>query len=237
MRRLDSRRTTHDAGRDQWPFPGKEREMAHDVAESSSSGIVVKVHPLTVRITHWINVTAVFLMATSGWRIYDASPLFHFRFPANITLGGWLAGALQWHFAAMWLLVVNGLIYVGYGIFSGHYRRSFLPISLNSLLGAFADAVHGRLPHAVDEYNPVQRMAYLGVIVLLILVVLSGLVIWKPTQFQALGALMGDYPGARLVHFLCMAGIVLFALIHVVMAMLVPRTFVPMWSGRARKPL
>lgn len=211
--------------------------MSRGVAESSASGSAIMVHPLTVRITHWINVAAVFVMAASGWRIYDASPLFRFSFPPDITLGGWLAGALQWHFAAMWLLVINGLIYVGYGIFSGHYRRSFLPIVPNALLRAFADAVHGRLSHAVGEYNPVQRMAYLGVIALIILVVLSGLVMWKPTQFQALGALLGDYPGARLVHFFCMAAIVLFAVIHVAIVMLVPRTFVPMWSGRARKPL
>ena len=211
--------------------------MARGIAENSSTtNTVIKVHPLPVRITHWINVTAVLIMVTSGWRIYNASPLFNFRFPSDITLGGWLAGALQWHFAAMWLLVINGLIYAGYGIFSGHYRRSFLPISLNSLVRAFADAVHGRLSHEVGEYNPVQRAAYLGVIVLLVLVVLSGLVIWKPTQFQMLGSLLGDYPGARLVHFLCMAAIIVFALVHVMMVILVPRTFIPMWTGRARKP-
>jgi thiosulfate reductase cytochrome b subunit len=209
--------------------------MARDIAESPSSGMVIKVHPSTVRITHWLNVLAVFIMVTSGWRIYDASPLFHFRFPAEITLGGWLAGALQWHFAAMWLLVLNGLIYLGYGIFSGHYRRSLFPITLNSLLRAFADAVQGRLSHQVGEYNAIQRIAYVGIIVLLILIVLSGLVIWKPTQFQWLGTFLGDYPGARLVHFICMAGIVMFALIHVVMVLVVPRTFIPMLTGRARK--
>ncbi len=211
--------------------------MTHDNVKSPLDGTIVTVHPLPVRITHWINVAAILVMVTSGWRIYDASPIFAFRFPPDITLGGWLAGALQWHFAAMWLLVINGLIYVGYGIFAGHYRHNLLPLSLNSLLRSFADAMQGRLSHGVGEYNPVQRMAYLGVIVLLILTVLSGLVIWKPTQFQALGALMGDYPGARLLHFLCMAALVLFAVIHVVMVMLVPRTFIPMWTGRARKPL
>jgi thiosulfate reductase cytochrome b subunit len=209
--------------------------MARIVAESPVADSVVKVHPLVVRITHWVNVLAIFIMVTSGWRIYDASPLFDFRFPPVITLGGWLAGALQWHFAAMWLLAVNGLIYLSYGIFSGHYRRSFFPISLNSLLGAFADAVHGRLSHNIGEYNPVQRMAYLGVIALILLVILSGLVIWKPTQFQILGLLTGDYPGARLLHFLGMSGIVLFVLIHVAMVMVVPRTLIPMWSGRVRK--
>ena len=209
--------------------------MTRDVAGRSAPRVVVRVHPLTVRITHWINVAAVFLMAASGWRIYNASPLFPFRFPADITLGGWLAGALQWHFAAMWLLVANGLIYVAYGIFSGHYRRSFLPVSPNALLRAFADFVHGRLLHPVGAYNPLQRIAYLGIIAVLVLEVLSGLVIWKPVQFQTLGALLGDYPGARLVHFTGMAAIVLFVVIHVVMVLLVPRTFVPMWTGRARK--
>ena len=209
--------------------------MASDPAETSSSGMAVIVHPSTVRITHWINVLAVFIMVTSGWRIYDASPLFHFVFPSDITLGGWLAGALQWHFAAMWLLVINGLIYLSYGIFSGHYRRSLFPIRFNSLLQAFGDALNGRLYHDVGEYNPIQRTAYIGIIVLLLLIVLSGLVIWKPTQFQLLGTLMGDYPGARLVHFICMAGIVLFALIHVLMVLVVPRTFIPMLTGRARK--
>jgi len=209
--------------------------MIRGIAGRSSSGSVIRVHPLTVRITHWINVTAVFVMAASGWRIYNASPLFPFTFPRDITLGGWLAGALQWHFAAMWLLVVNGLVYVGYGLFSGHYRRSFLPISLNSLLRAFADVLHGRLSHTVGEYNALQRIVYLGVIALIILVVLSGLVIWKPVQFQTLGALLGDYPGARLVHFISMAAIVLFVVVHVLMVLLVPRTFIPMWTGRARK--
>jgi len=81
---------------------------------------------LVVRVTHWINVVAVLLMIASGWRIYNADPIFDFSFPDELTLGGWLAGALQWHFAAMWLLVLNGLVYVCYGIISGHFRRKLL---------------------------------------------------------------------------------------------------------------
>lgn len=196
-------------------------------------GTGIPVHPLTVRITHWINAAAVLVMVASGWRIYNASPLFDFEFPNAVTLGGWLAGALQWHFAAMWLLAVNGVIYIAYGLLSGHYRRSFLPISVQGLLRELGNALHGRLVHRIGEYNPVQRTAYLGIITVIILVVLSGLVIWKPTQFHVLGTLMGGYPGARLVHFLCMAAIVLFVIVHVVMALLVPRTFIPMWTGRA----
>ena len=91
---------------------------------------VVKVHPLVVRIAHWLNALAVLIMITSGWAIYNASPVFEsFVFPDSITLGGWLAGALQWHFAAMWLFALNGLAYLAYGIVSGHFRRKLLPIS------------------------------------------------------------------------------------------------------------
>lgn len=195
----------------------------------------ILVHPLVVRAVHWINVLAMLVMILSGWRIYNASPLFGFKFPPDLTLGGWLGGALQWHFAAMWLLVFNGLAYLLYGIFSGHYRRSFLPISLHSVLREIANVLHGRLSHEVGVYNPVQRMAYLGVIVIGILLVLSGLAIWKPVQLQELAALMGGYEGARWVHFLAMGAMVLFLVVHVVMVALVPRTFLPMWTGRARK--
>lgn len=195
----------------------------------------LEAHPLAVRVTHWINVLAIAVMVLSGWRIYDASPLFPFRFPANVTLGGWLAGALQWHFAAMWLLVINGLIYVAYGILSGHYRKSFFPIRFGAVADALANAIHGRLHHAVGEYNALQRLAYVGVLVLLALIVLSGLAIWKPVQFQALAGLMGGYEGARRVHFFAMAAIVLFVVVHVVMVAIVPSTFLPMWTGHARR--
>ncbi|HJW24335.1 MAG TPA: cytochrome b/b6 domain-containing protein [Rhodocyclaceae bacterium] len=195
----------------------------------------LEIHPLPVRVAHWINVVAVAIMVLSGWRIYNASPLFPFRFPDSLTLGGWLAGALQWHFAAMWLLAVNGLAYVAYGLLSGHYRRSFLPIRPRALGDAFANAVHGRLRHRVGEYNPLQRLAYVGAVVLLVLMVLSGLSIWKPVQFQVLAGLFGGYEGARLVHFGAMAAIVLFVAIHVVMVAIVPSTFLPMWTGRSAR--
>ena len=72
------------------------------------------IHPLWLRLTHWLNALAVLVMVTSGWRIYNASPLFDVRASrAALTLGGWLGGALQWHFAAMWLLAANGLVYLG----------------------------------------------------------------------------------------------------------------------------
>jgi thiosulfate reductase cytochrome b subunit len=190
------------------------------------------IHPLMVRIGHWVNVIALPIMIFSGWRIYDASPLFHFTFPRGITLGGWLGGALQWHFAAMWLLVINGLLYLLYGIFSGHYRRSFFPLRLGAILQELANLMHGRVSHLLGHYNAIQKLAYLVVILLGLTLVLSGLAVWKPVQFQGLAALMGGYEGARIVHFLAMSGVVGFVVVHVVMVLLVPRTLLPMLTGR-----
>ena len=193
----------------------------------------VMIHPLVVRIGHWINAFAIFVMILSGWRIYNASPLFSFDFPSGITLGGWLGGALQWHFAAMWLLVINGLVYVLYGVFSGHYRGSFFPLTPRTIMNEFTNVFRGRLSHRVGTYNALQKLAYLVVILLAIVLVLSGLCIWKPVQFQSLAALMGGYEGARLVHFFAMAGVVGFIVVHVTLVILVPRTLLPMFSGRA----
>ena len=196
----------------------------------------VKVHPLVVRVTHWINAFAILIMAASGWRIYNASPLFGFRFPNDLTLGGWLAGALQWHFAALWLLVLNGIVYVGYGIFSGHFRRKLFPLAPRAVLSDMLAALRGRLAHDdLAVYNAAQRAAYLAIILCLAVLVLSGLAIWKPVQLQELAALMGGYEGARLVHFFAMALMVFIALVHIVMVILVPRTFPTIVTGRARR--
>jgi len=196
----------------------------------------VKVHPLVVRVTHWINAFAILIMAASGWRIYNASPLFGFRFPNDLTLGGWLAGALQWHFAALWLLVLNGIVYVGYGIFSGHFRRKLFPLTPRAVLSDVLAALRGKLAHDdLAVYNAAQRAAYLAIILCLVVLVLSGLAIWKPVQFQEIAWLMGGYEGARLVHFFAMALMVFIALVHIVMVILVPRTFPTIVTGRARR--
>ncbi|MDH5534080.1 MAG: cytochrome b/b6 domain-containing protein [Betaproteobacteria bacterium] len=197
----------------------------------------VRIHPLVVMSTHWINVVAVLIMAASGWRIYNASPLFGFRFPDDWTLGGWLAGALQWHFAAMWLLAASGLVYVTYGITSGHFRRKLLPITPAAVWRDVKAACRGKLAHEdLRVYNAAQRAAYLGAILIATVLVLSGLVLWKPVQFYPLGLLMGDYEGARYVHFFAMAALGLFVIVHVVMVLLVPRTLPTMFTGRARVP-
>jgi len=197
----------------------------------------IKVHPLVVRITHWINALAILVMVASGWRIYNASPLFEsFTFPDALTLGGWLAGALQWHFAAMWLLALNGLVYVVYGIVSGHFRRKLLPISPRAVLRDMSQALRGRLAHEdLSVYNAAQRAAYLVLILALVVLILSGLAIWKPVQLQELAALMGGYEGARLLHFFAMSLVVFIVVVHVVMVALVPRTFPTMITGRLRR--
>ena len=196
----------------------------------------IRVHPLVVRVTHWINVLAVLVMVTSGWQIYNASPLFAFSFPDALTLGGWLAGGLQWHFAAMWLLAINGLVYAVYGIVSGHFRRKLLPISPRAVLHDVGQALRGKLAHEdLTVYNAAQRAAYLALILSLVLLILSGLAIWKPVQLQELAALMGGYEGARLLHFFAMSLVVFIVVVHVAMVALVPRTFPTMITGRLRR--
>ena len=190
------------------------------------------IHPLWLRITHWLNAFAVLILVTSGWRIYNASPLFDFRIPKDITLGGWLGGALQWHFAAMWLLAANGLIYVIMNLATGRLRAKLLPVRIRELIADMKAALTGKLVHADPRhYNAVQKVAYLFVTLDATVLILSGLVIWKPVQFPLLHNLIGGYEMARFVHFYAMAALVLFFLVHIVMVAIVPRTFIAMLRG------
>ncbi len=191
------------------------------------------IHPLMVRITHWINALAILCMVTSGWAIYNASPIFDFRFAKYLTLGGWLGGALAWHFAALWVLVINGLIYVLYGMLSGHFRHDFLPLSIRAIWRDFVAALTFKLKHRLGVYNAVQKLLYIVVILFGVGVVISGLAIWKPVQFQFVTGLLGGYDFARIVHFAMMAGIVGFVAVHLVLVALVPSTLPPMITGRA----
>jgi len=208
--------------------------MALNTNAIAEGGGRILVHPLAIRITHWINVFAMLIMIFSGWRIYNAATIFDFKIPADLTLGGWLGGALQWHYAAMWVLAVNGIAYLMYGILRGHFKASFLPLTSRAVIQEFKNAVRGKIAHHVGVYNAVQRAAYVGVIGVIVVLVLSGVVIWKPVQFQGLGAILGGFEGARIVHFAAMSLVVLFIVIHVTMVALVPRTFLPMLTGHAR---
>jgi len=207
---------------------------AHDDSTVKSSlSTATTIHPVWVRVMHWTNAFAIVLMILSGWQIYNASPLFGFTFSQKITLGGWLGGALQWHFAAMWLLMINGLAYLITGLATGRFRRKLLPISPAAVLHDTRLAFTGKLSHAdISIYNQVQRLLYAGIMVVGILIVLSGLGIWKPVQFHYLTALFGGYDIARYVHFVMMSLIVLFLIVHVALSLLVPKSLRAMLIGR-----
>ena len=197
------------------------------------SSPTIQTHALWLRATHWLNAIAVVLLVTSGWRIYNASRFLDFTIPSGITLGGWLGGALQWHFAAMWLLVANGILYLLINLFSGRLRRKFFPITPRQVLRDLGAALKGKLAHADPlHYNSVQRLAYLFVMLDSVLLVLSGLVLWKSVQFPLLRELMGGYESARRVHFIAMALLTGFVGVHLLMVALVPRTLVAMLRGR-----
>lgn len=191
------------------------------------------IHPAWLRAAHWINALAVLVLVTSGWKIYNATAFLGFAIPSDLTLGGWLGGALLWHFAAMWILAINGTVYL---VLNGVTRRlatKFFPLSAKALFADIAAALKGRLAHADPrQYNTVQRLAYLFVMLDSVLLVMSGLVLWKSVQFPLLRTLVGGYEGARLVHFAAMAALVLFVVVHLVMVMLVPRTLLTMVRGR-----
>ncbi|WP_020200690.1 MULTISPECIES: cytochrome b/b6 domain-containing protein [Cupriavidus] len=203
----------------------------HAIAPPSAPHVI---QPGWVRIAHWLNALAAVVMLLSGWRIYNASPVFPgFRFADGITLGGWLGGALQWHFAAMWLLFFNGLFYLAMNIVTGRLARKFFPVTPRAVLRDLAAALKGHLSHAdPSRYNAVQKLAYLFVMAVLLVLVLSGIAIWKPVQFPLLRELMGGYDFARVVHFCAMSLLAAFVVVHLVMVALVPRSLLTMIRGR-----
>jgi thiosulfate reductase cytochrome b subunit len=207
--------------------------MASAVAQIEQAPAPDVIHPSWVRITHWINAVAMLAMIGSGWQVYNASPLFGFAFPKAVALGGWLAGGLLWHFAAMWLLFANGFIYVILGFATGRFRRKLLPIRPAAFAADMRAAQTRRLSHTdLAVYNAVQKAFYAGVLLAGVVIVASGLAIWKPVQLKALTALFGGYEAARLVHFFAMAAIVAFSLVHIVMAFVVPKSLRAMIVGR-----
>jgi thiosulfate reductase cytochrome b subunit len=203
------------------------------VSNEHTASKVKVIQPAWVRIVHWINAVAIVLMIMSGWQIYNASPLFNFSFSHSITIGGWLGGGLLWHFAAMWLLMVNGLVYLTLGLVTGRFRKKLLPITASGVIADTKAALTGKLSHDdLTKYNYVQKLLYTGIIVVGIVIVLSGLSIWKPVQLQYLTALFGGYDIARYVHFVCMAAIVAFLVVHIALALLVPKSLRAMIIGR-----
>jgi thiosulfate reductase cytochrome b subunit len=192
-----------------------------------------QLHPFPVRIMHWTNAIAMLIMITSGWKIYNDEVIFGWlHFPEAITLGKWAQHGLQWHFFGMWILAINGLIYLIYGFVTGRFREKLLPIRPAEVIATVGDALRFRLNHDdLTHYNAVQKVLYVGIILVGIVVVISGLAIWKPIQFSELTSLFYDFQTARLVHFLCMSAIVGFLIVHVMLAILVPKSLLAMLTG------
>ncbi len=191
------------------------------------------LHPWSVRVMHWLNAVAMLVMITSGWGIYNDDVIIRgLHFSPGLRLGDWAAWSLNWHFAGMWLLVLNGLCYLAYGLVTGRLRERLLPIRPRDLLATIADTLHLKIQHGdLTTYNAVQKLLYIVVILAGISQVVTGLAIWKPVQFQGLVALLGGFQTARIIHFGGMAVIVGFLLVHVVLAVLVPQTLWAMLTG------
>jgi thiosulfate reductase cytochrome b subunit len=206
--------------------------MTTDCIKSQNHGRR-RLHPLPLRIMHWTNAVAMLVMITSGWKIYNDEVIFGWlHFPEAITLGKWAQHGLQWHFFGMWILAINGLIYLIYGFVTGRFREKLLPIRPAEVIATVGDALRFRLNHDdLTHYNAVQKILYVGIILVGIVVVISGLAIWKPIQFSELTSLFYDFQTARLVHFLCMAAIVGFLFVHVALAILVPKSLLAMVTG------
>ena len=192
------------------------------------------IHPWPLRVMHWLNALAIIVMIGSGWQIYDASPLFDFTFPRSITIGQWLAAAIAWHLAFMWLLVSNGVAYVVWSLASGHYRK-LLPIRPREVWRDFTAALTFRLKHETGVYNAVQRLLYAGVLLAGLVAVISGLAIWKPVQLWFFCNLCGGYFAARYVHFFAMSAITAFFAVHLLLVAMVPKVLPPMITG-GRQP-
>jgi thiosulfate reductase cytochrome b subunit len=205
----------------------------------------VQTHPIAARVTHWLMALSIVILIGSGWRIYNASPIFGFTFPEAFTLGGdvedalalhndpGVASAIAWHFAAMWLLALSYFGFMLWNLITGHFWRDFLPIGPGTFMRDLIAAATFRLEHRLGEYNVVQRVAYWGALFSVAMMLLSGIAIWKPVQTYPLEALFGGFQNARIVHFVFMTAIALFIVIHVALVILVPKTFVAMTLGRA----
>jgi thiosulfate reductase cytochrome b subunit len=185
---------------------------------------------------HWINAFAMIAMIMSGWGIYDDDVIIHgLHFSSALRLGSWAAPSLLWHFAAMWVLALNGLAYLIYGLVTGRLRERMLPIRIDALVQTVRETLHFKIAHDdLTVYNAVQKLLYIVVILAGISQVVTGLLIWKPIQFSSAVALLGGFQAVRVEHFIGMSVIVGFLMVHVALSLLVPQTLWAMLSGGPR---
>jgi thiosulfate reductase cytochrome b subunit len=202
----------------------------------SPTSVGRRLHPWPLRIMHWVNAVVMLVMITSGWGIYDDDVIIRgFHFSSFWRLGDWAAWSLNWHFAGMWFLVINGLIYLTYGFASGRFREKLLPIRPAELVQTVADTLRFKIAHEdITVYNAIQKLLYIVVILAGVAQVITGLAIWQPVQFSGLVSLLGGFQTARVLHFAGMAVIVGFLIVHVALALLVPKTLWAMVAGGPR---
>jgi thiosulfate reductase cytochrome b subunit len=212
--------------------------MTDIIAVKSTQRHRRRLHPAAIRTMHWINAVAMLVMIGSGWKIYNDEVLFgwlHFR--DWMVIGVYAQHALQWHFFAVWILMINGLCYLVYGFSTGRFRRKLLPISLGAVVAEIRAALRFRLAHDdITHYNAVQKLLYAGIIAVIVVQVITGVYIWKPVQFSELSAVFGTFQIGRLVHFIGMAAIVGFLIVHVMLALIVPKTIGAMVTGGPEEP-
>jgi Ni/Fe-hydrogenase b-type cytochrome subunit len=205
-------------------------------------------HPRAVRLSHWANAVTVIVLAMSGLQIFTAFPSFGPKIPQKdlleavpeaLALGGWLGGALRWHFTFMWIFAGAGLLYVVSQVVSGHYRTVLF--TRRDVRGVWPMVRHyflfGPKPPSAGQYNPLQKLAYTSTLACGAVSVLTGLVMYKPVQFSTLGWLCGGYHGARVIHFAAMCGMLGFIPGHLVMVALHGwDNFWSMVTGWKRRP-
>lgn len=222
--------------------------LTYEAAKSGKAVREVNEHPWLIRFTHWLNTISLFILIGSGLRIFIAFPSFGSKIPRedffltipnSLTIGGWLGGALQWHFTFMWIYMITGLVYVIYQFTSGHWKRVLF--THKDVSGVLPMAKHYFLfrskPEITEQYNPLQKLAYTSVIILGLLSVVTGLAIYKPVQFSFLTELMGGFGFARILHFVVMCAFILFVVGHVIMVVLHGwNNFVSMLTGWKREP-
>ena len=195
-----------------------------------------RLHPLPVRIMHWTNAVTMLVMIGSGLGIYNDYVIFSaVHFPPWARLGNWAASSQLWHFSGMWLLALNGAAYLIYGLVTGRLRERLLPIRFSDVVRTVRDTLRFKISRDdLTTYNSVQKILYIVVILAAVSQVVTGLAIWKPVQFSELTALVGGFQSARLIHFLGMAVIVGFLVVHVALSFLVPSTLWAMLTGGPR---
>lgn len=185
---------------------------------------------------HWLNAGAILVMIGSGWGIYNDSVIFHFiHFPPWAKLGSWAGKSLQWHFAFMWLLMLNGIAALTYGLATGRLRERMLPIRGSELVRVVRQTLRLKLEHDdLTQYNAVQKLLYIVVIAATCCQAVTGFAIWKPVQLKWLTGALGGFQNARLLHFCGMSVIVAFLIVHVLLALAVPQTIWAMLFGSPR---